>query len=147
MSDRKPRPRSRDELEIAPEGPHHYDPSFPPYYQSSHHPMATYANYPPPPRQQYPYPYPPYPGHRSDPASSPPEGFHPPLHRYPPRRNPTAVSPESSQAMPAEFMSPPPNMKRRALTPGSSLTPSKRARTGESFLSLLPFSVRESILR
>jgi hypothetical protein len=100
--------------------------------------MPPYASYPPP-RQHYGHPYPgPYgpppprnfgPDHM---ASSPPQGFHPPLHRYPPPsgRNLTAVTPESGQMMPADFMSPPSNMKRRTLTPGSSLSPSKKARTG-----------------
>jgi hypothetical protein len=117
------------EQELAPDYPHSHEQH---YYQPTRPPshMATYANYPP--RQQYPPPpYPPYHGApRNDISASPPsDGFHPPVHRYAPRRNP--ITPESSQMVPAEFMSPPSKVKRRGLSPRShSLTPSKRARTG-----------------
>lgn len=141
MSDRKQRPRTRNELESQGPNYHHPESQYPDNYHSVSPHMATYASYPPPPRQQYAYPYHQYHGHRGDPSSSPPEGFHPPLHRYLPRSNPNAVSPESGQVMPAEFMSPPSNVKRRTLTPGSSLTPSKRARTG-AFLPLVLFHCR-----
>lgn len=139
MSDRKPRPRTTGRDPPSEEAYHRSQEQHPPphYYQPAPPPpphMATYASYPP--RQQFaPPPYPHYhgpPPHRGDPAASPPsEPFHPPLHRYQPRRNP--ITPESGQLVPAEFVSPPSNVKRRTLTPGShSLTPSKRARTGTS---------------
>lgn len=97
--------------------------------------MSTYASYPP--RHQYGHPPPPYggwqPGMRGDPMSSPPsEGFHPPYHRYPPRPNAAAVTPEQAHMVPpVEFMSPPSNVKKRPFASTSSLSPSKRVRTGK----------------
>jgi hypothetical protein len=138
MTDRKPRARREvAEQEASSHYPHHPAEQGPPpphYYQSAPPPphMAAYASYPT--RQQYAHSYAAWqPGMRGDPASSPPaEGFHPPpYHRYPPRRNPTAVTPEQGHlAPPAEFMSPPSNVKRRPFASGSSLSPSKRLRTG-----------------
>ena len=139
MSDRKPRARTRRELdeESAADYYQHYQhhPN-PPRYQPPQH-MAAYAAYPPPPRQQFAYP--PYPQygharggeHLSSSSAAMHEGFHPPAHPYPPRPSATAVTPESGQLLPAEFISPPSNVKRRQLTPGSSITPSKKARKGK----------------
>lgn len=137
MSDRKPTSRREG---VDQEG-YHYPPEHPPpphYYNQSAtpiHPMSTYASYPP--RHQYGHPPPPYggwqTGMRGDPMSSPPsEGFHPPYHRYPPRPNAAAVTPEQAQMVPpVEFMSPPSNVKKRPFASTSSLSPSKRVRTGK----------------
>lgn len=143
MSDRKPGAR-REGAEQ--EGYHHPADQPPPphfYHQSGPPPpphMTTYANYPP--RQQYAS-YPPYgawqPGMRNDHLPSPPsDGFHPPYHRYPPRRNPTAVTPDQGHMVPpAEFMSPPSTVKKRPFASSSSLSPSKRIRKGK--LSRAPY--------
>jgi len=111
------------------------------YYQSAPPPpsghMGFYGNYPP---RHHQYPPPPYgwPGMSGggDPMSSPPpEGFHaappPPFdHRYDGRRNPTAVTPDAHVMPPAEFLSPPSNVKKRSLATNSSLSPSKRVCKG-----------------
>jgi hypothetical protein len=148
MSSRKPAPRLRtgtsesaDSNHFPPDSYNHYNPSAP--TQQPH--GAAYAGYPP--RQHYAHAYPGhYPPRNMGPdqlSSSPPQGFHPPLHQgYPPPsgRNLTAVTPESGQIMPPDFMSPPSNMKRRPLTPGSSLSPSKKPRPGAFHFSFQSFS-------
>jgi len=141
MSSRKDPPRPRPGSgEGSDSGPYH-----PPESQYYHHyqsappqqPMHPYPGYPMRPHYGHPgHPYPPpygppgmmAPDHT---ASSPQQGFHPPLHRYhaPSGRNMTAVTPDSSQIMPTEFMSPTSSMKRRTMTPASSLSPIKRARS------------------
>eukprot|EP00980_Cylindrotheca_fusiformis_P029188 scaffold22748_cov182-Cylindrotheca_fusiformis.AAC.2 len=149
MSSRKAPPRARSGGgEGSDSGQYHQpDSSYYPYQSAppQQH-MPPYASYPPP-RQQYGHPYPgpygPPPPRNFAPdymASSPQQGFHPPLHRYPPPtgRNMTAVTPESGQIMPADFMSPPSNMKRRTLTPASSLSPSKKARSGAFYFLFFP---------
>ena len=145
MSSRKDPPRTRPGSgEGSDSGPYHpHEPQYYPQYQSAP-PQQHMHQYPPGYHMRPPHGYP-YPGHYGPPgmmapdhtASSPQQGFHPPLHRYPGpgASNMTAVTPDSGQIMPAEFMSPPSNMKRRTMTPGSSLSPSKRARSGAfSFL-------------
>jgi len=98
------------------------------------------------PPHGYPYPGPyAHPGMmgQDHTASPPQQGFHPPLHRPypgPGGRNMTAVTPDSGQVMPAEFMSPPSNMKRRTMTPGSSLSPSKRARSDDKSSASIPYA-------
>ncbi len=143
MSDRKPKARR----EGAEHEGYHYPPEHhpPPHYHGQSapppHPMSAYATYPP----RHPYGHPPlpyggwHPGMRADPMSSPPaDGFHPPYPRYPPRPNPTAVTPEQAQMMPpAEFMSPPSNVKKRPYGLTSSLSPSKRVRAGKISLTMV----------
>ena len=147
MSSRKDPPRSRPGSgEGSDSGPYH-ESQYYPQYQSAP-PQQHMHQYPPGYPMRPPHGYP-YPGHYGPPgmmgpdhtASSPQQGFHPPLHRYPgpAGSNMTAVTPDSGQIMPAEFMSPPSNMKRRTMTPGSSLSPSKRARSGAFFFSSYPF--------
>ena len=143
MSTRKAPPRPRAGTGEPSEAGHYHQPESPYYYQSAptqQQPQQHMAYTAYPPRQHYGHPYPPHYANRNmgpgDPmaSSSPQGGFHPPLHRYPPRgRNLTAVTPDSGHVVPADFMSPPSNVKRRALTPGSSLSPSKKARTGTFF--------------
>jgi hypothetical protein len=124
---------------------HHDGYQYPPehsarqYYQSAPPPpqMAFYGSYPP----RLPYPHPPYTGWSGmvggDPMSSPPpEGFHPPPFdpRFDGRRNATAVTPDTHVMPPAEFMSPPSNVKKRSCTSSNSLSPSKRVCQGKLFV-------------
>lgn len=156
MSDQKQSERTRRELEVGSEGPqyqyqqHQQHQPYPPrVYSAPPQHMAAYAAYPPPPqRQQYGYPPNPYPppyGHRMGPGDhhigSPPiqpsdgSGFHPPAYRYPTRDQSSAVTPESSRLVPAEFISPESSVKRGSIA-ATAITPSKKARKG-MFSSLL----------
>ena len=128
-----------------PSDPGHYHQSEPPYYyppqsaptqQQTQQPMTAYPTYPP--TQHYGHPYPPHYGNRNmgyDPLpNSSPQGLLAPHMPYPRTgRNLTAVTPESGNLLPADFRSPPSNMKRRTLTPGSSISPSKKARPSGAF--------------
>ena len=138
MEQRKP-PSRRDGGGSTDQDGYHYppEPHIPQYYQSAPPPpphMTYYGGYPP----HYQYPPPPHgswPGMAGgDRMSSPPsEGFHPPGFdpRYDGRRNATAVTPDTHIMPPAEFLSPPSNVKKRSGASSNSLSPSKRVCKGK----------------